>query len=84
MCGGWKQAIDMSFLNGNVCEWNYFLKALSNASIMLIDHEDSLIWSRNEKEGTPSTKLAYISILEDNMVVFLTGCIERSRKVIYF
>lgn len=50
-------------------EGTYFSKYLFAIGIVLLDREDLLIWSINEKEGTPSTKLAYISILEDNVVV---------------
>lgn len=73
MCGGWKQAIDMSVLNGNACEWNYFLKVVSTTRISLTDHEDSLIWSKHEKEESPSAKLAYISILEENLRLSLVA-----------
>ena len=53
MPSGWKKSTIIGFLNENFSKWNSFLKALSNAYIKLADHEDSLIWSRNEKKGTP-------------------------------
>ena len=46
-------------------KWYSFLKSLSYVGIEISDEKDQIIWSRYEKRGIPSTKLAYIYILEE-------------------
>ena len=54
----WFQDRDIGLTNGLDDEWSYFMKSLSSAGIEFFESNDTMILSRDEKRGTPTTNLA--------------------------
>ena len=51
-------------------KWSSYPSSLSVDGIELLEFDDIVIWSRDEKRGTPTTNLVYIALLEDSRVCF--------------
>ena len=42
------------------------MKVVSTIGIEISEFEDTVIWSRDEKKGIPTTKVAYVALLEES------------------
>ena len=65
---GRAQAQDIVLTHGLTKEWPTFLKYTSSAGIEISEAEDTVTWSKDENRCIPTTKVAYISLLEDEIV----------------
>lgn len=68
----WKQYLDLDMVDELAMEWSTFIKRLKHVEMMLLDQDDTLVWTWSERKRVPSTKMVYESLLEGYYVSLLT------------